>query len=298
MHTPSMTTEEMAQLSQDMVHYAIRFLHDECLKPSVTNKLHAQLACLLCHYPPSPHHDLHDLGLLVIKTFYMHFLYNRCMNLPPKVSEAMRLYIRERFQQRANSPLDIHITPLALAYLENVLDPVLFPHNLRVLFGDVRCIHCAERALLCHSHTRVPCPQDQQVIHRFLEGQMLPLLQSAHKQRTSRLSRTEGLLRKLSQAQLDQLEQVHRTMRSDCRYWTNADILDRLHTDMQTANLALSVHAKLCLSLLSKDSDAVLLNDIKPYLHKENALRQELIHNAKTLIQKMHLPINTDALRL
>jgi len=134
----SVTSAEMSAVSAKCQEYALLWIHRDWLLFAIPNDMGRKLAFLTCKFPENgSNHDLHAMGVAFINAFYMQFLYERYMNPTPNNIEAIRLYIKRSFIERAQSPVDVKITPSILEYLEGYLDPILFPHNLRVLFGEV-----------------------------------------------------------------------------------------------------------------------------------------------------------------
>ena len=134
---PSLTSEEMDELSCKITEYAMVFLFQEWVKEAVPTMLGDKIAFLVCHFPTSPHHELQPMGLRFIEAFYMQYVHTRYMNASPAIVEAMRVHIFDLFKARMESPMDTTITPTMMDYLEGVLDPVLFPHNVKALFQEV-----------------------------------------------------------------------------------------------------------------------------------------------------------------
>lgn len=134
----SKTLDDISNKIADDIAYAF---YQQCIQEKLTVKQSEDLMFLLCSFPESKHHDLHTLGECLLDSFFRQFVYHFCMNPSKEAVQKARQstvdLMRERFRMSF-----ANITPAMMDYMEGVLDPELFPHNLPVLFAGVSLCLC------------------------------------------------------------------------------------------------------------------------------------------------------------
>jgi hypothetical protein len=99
---------------------------------------------LIRKYPPSPHNNLQSTGLRLLCLLHDKVLLGALLEPTPAQLEAARRFLHSKLIEESTGLFSM-VDPRLVRFLQDFLDPLLFPHNLPYILLEV-CSFSMQRA--------------------------------------------------------------------------------------------------------------------------------------------------------
>lgn len=144
--------EGLKHTSRMVAESALEYMYKHCSTQPPQNARLLELAqTIIRHFPANTRgcHQMNDMARAMVTFIHSHYLLQLLQKPPQQLVSETCMNLRERVETEKRNLFSM-MDPALMLYLDGLLDPFLFPHNLPVLFSEVAfCSWCLRSIYMC-----------------------------------------------------------------------------------------------------------------------------------------------------